>query len=885
MSKKIPFTPFSAKKGFSPSTLALAVMMAASACAQAADLEITSDNGNAYKNYSGEFDNVTMDYTANNLSSWGRIFGVGRDPTTRAPQTATVNGSWTSSVYITPDKTKTIGAATTAGSYGGTIKILGDIDAVQKIDAPNLTIGGSNVFWVQDEGSIELGSAGTTTKVWSIAAKPDALSAKNNSTITINSTNNQIVGSMDFISDGAPELMNMSTFRAKAEAYPNGGTWSFGLGYLGKEPEALKYAEEEIFAPTRPALAKTLGQGSTIKATFDGADSYWFGDEQNGKNVLALGTVVRNSGDTMGMDDTIQDALNTAVLEGFNPERGGDLDITLKNGAQWTYFGIADHLHTAQTVNADVSFLKANKTINIDTYSIPKRISSITLEEGGVINLYDVDDPSVPSSVKAKWRELGLDTQFPEVMDVKHDYVRIGDLKGNGGIFRLDLDVDNKADSDMIFIENSSTGGTFSIEPYNLENLGNVSETNTLRFASVSKAARDKVNFTDTVNIKGEYLKDYQLLIGSEDYDPESEKNADYEDRVKPISTAQGDIQTFNPHGTEVENEDGSKSIVEDVTSLIGGKNWFIYRIVESENENVTRLNANPEAGWDYARTLDRLHHRLGEIRYSDPTEKGLWARARYERLDQHQVNLDRTMVQVGADFRNTERNRVGLAFDYNWGDADFDHVKGQNDITGYNLMFYDTWLKENGAWVDLTASIGRMKTESETVLNNGQSVTADYSQRVYKLGIEAGHKFDHKTESATYFVEPQLQLQYTRLGGKSYTMSNGFAGKLSSANSLIGRAGVRLGREWANDNGQMNNAYFVADMLHEFGHGQDSYLYAGNQTVKHRIGGTGTWFDVGVSGQWRTSERTAMHFDLLKYFGGGFGNAWMANVNFRYFY
>lgn len=115
--------------------------------------------------------------------------------------------------------------------------------------------------------------------------------------------------------------------------------------------------------------------------------------------------------------------------------------------------------------------------------------------------------------------------------------------------------------------------------------------------------------------------------------------------------------------------------------------------------------------------------------------------------------------------------------------------------------------------------------------------------------------------------------------------MSNGFAGKLSSASSLIGRAGVRLGREWTNDKGLMNNAYFVADMLHEFGNGQDSYLYAGSETAKHRIGGTGTWFDVGVSGQWRTSERTAMHFDLLKYFGGGFGNAWMANVNFRYFY
>ena len=834
-----------------------------------------------HSTYNGSYGSVSIDFAGSGLPEGAPLFNV------ESGASVTVSGDWTSAVSLTETKdSKTI----TAGADNASLTILGSIDAVQVTGAQGENSGAPAAFTAKNHGQLNLGRAGTRTRIWS-GPGGGAIGVEGESSLTIDSTHNRIVGTVRFFTTLDYKLTDQSQLRGKISAYKR-GLYDLLDEFRDAVPEAIDYAEKEILAPAWKRLATSLGAGSTIRATFDGADSYWFGDEYNGNNLTLRATVTAKKADQFGIDDVIENALNTYVLRGTQPESGGNLEVTFRNGAQWSYFGVPESLEDSDTINmwfASRGFvgmpaiLLINDILRVRGYSIPKRISSITLEEGGVINLYDVDDPAVSTSVKARWREIGLDKVFPEVMAVKHDYVRIGDLKGNGGIFRLDLDVDNKADSDMIFIENSSTGGTFSIEPYNLENLGNVSETNTLRFASVSKAARDKVNFTDTVNIKGEYLKDYQLLIGSEDYDPASEKNADYEDRVKPIETVNGEYQTFKPHGTEVENEDGSKSIVEDVTSLIGGKNWFIYRIVESENENVTRLNANPEAGWDYARTLDRLHHRLGEIRYSDPTEKGLWARARYERLDQHQVNLDRTMVQVGADFRNTERNRVGLAFDYNWGDADFDHVKGQNDITGYNLMFYDTWLKENGAWVDLTASIGRMKTETETVLNNGQSVTADYSQHVYKLGIEAGHKFDHKTESATYFVEPQLQLQYTRLGGKSYTMSNGFAGKLSSASSLIGRAGVRLGREWTNDKSLMNNAYFVADMLHEFGHGQDSYLYAGNQTVKHRIGGTGTWFDAGVSGQWRTSERTAMHFDLLKYFGGGFGNAWMAGVNLRY--
>lgn len=145
MSKKIPFTPFSAKKGFSRSGVALAVMMAVAASVQAADLEITNSNG-AYKSYNGEFDNVTINMTKSDLS-WNRIFNV------KSGDTATVNGNWTSSVTVTPPANSTIGAETTAGGYGGTLVILGNIDAVQKIDAPKLTTGGSNVFWAQDGGT------------------------------------------------------------------------------------------------------------------------------------------------------------------------------------------------------------------------------------------------------------------------------------------------------------------------------------------------------------------------------------------------------------------------------------------------------------------------------------------------------------------------------------------------------------------------------------------------------------------------------------------------------------------------------------------------------------------------------------------------------------
>ena len=72
----------------------------------------------------------------------------------------------------------------------------------------------------------------------------------------------------------------------------------------------------------------------------------------------------------------------------------------------------------------------------------PKRISNITLQNGGIINLYDEDIQNTWANTRATEGGKSLLELWPALKDVKHDYVRIGKLEGNGGIFRLDLDSD-----------------------------------------------------------------------------------------------------------------------------------------------------------------------------------------------------------------------------------------------------------------------------------------------------------------------------------------------------------------------------------------------------------------------------------------------------------
>lgn len=365
-------------------------------------------------------------------------------------------------------------ALTAGNKFDGTtgvIRLLGDVElyVVHDIDA---SYGANAVYSIMDGSLVELGSENTKTVIWSIAEKPDAISAKLGAEVKFSSKRNQLVGNIDTIDED-----------------------------LGTK-------------------------GSTVTATFSGKDSYWFGDEQtfqnfskitvsvNGRDVPIeiknkddLNKLFKGVYDSLWLEDVsdvdketystfIKQMVKTLGLQNATVEE--KIGLTLENGAQWTYFGVRDEL-----VKSKPEF---DVTVTIE--STPKRIGAITLN-GGIINLYDED-------IQRTWQEIGLTDVWSDVKN-NHDYVRIGDLKGNGGIFRLDLDAEIKQNSDMVFIESSSDGGQHFIEPYNMELLESVSPTNTLTFA-LQEPPPDNgnfISFAEKQNIYGQSLFDYELEIDS----------------------------------------------------------------------------------------------------------------------------------------------------------------------------------------------------------------------------------------------------------------------------------------------------------------------------------------------------------------------------------
>ena len=138
----------------------------------------------------------------------------------------------------------------------------------------------------------------------------------------------------------------------------------------------------------------------TISGTFSGQNSFWFGDDQSWMNSKISSTAVINAAVTaLGQNRNIAENIDiSSLLSNYiTPQITDDFILVFENGAQWTYFGITDEYNRSYPVDINTSismgFISANidgtVTADINVSTIPKRISQITLRDGGIINLYD----------------------------------------------------------------------------------------------------------------------------------------------------------------------------------------------------------------------------------------------------------------------------------------------------------------------------------------------------------------------------------------------------------------------------------------------------------------------------------------------------------------
>ena len=265
------------------------------------------------------------------------------------------------------------------------------------------------------------------------------------------------------------------------------------------------------------------------------------------------------------------------------------------------------------------------------------------------------------------------------------------------------------------------------------------------------------------------------------------------------------------------------------------------------------------------------MNKRLGELRDSKG-EHGIWARMLSGEGTYESIKNQYNTYQLGYDEKlSTNPNwTLGAALSYTEGESSFNGGSGENKHTGFAV--YGSYLNDDGSFIDLIAKYARLDHDFDV---NGGAGSGDYDTNGYSVSAEYGKRF---TQDNGMWIEPQVELTYGKIGSANYTTDNGVSVRQDGMDSLVGRVGFALGKDF-----KQGNAYVRASYLYDFD-GETDMTFSKNGVTRgfeQDLGGG--WWEVGVGTNINLSDATHLYMDVEKTYGGDVATPWQWNVGVRY--
>ena len=429
--------------------------------------------------------------------------------------------------------------------------------------------------------------------------------------------------------------------------------------------------------------------------------------------------------------------------------------------------------------------------------------------------------------------------------------------------------------SDVTFLVGSyDNGGAFNVEY----------EVGTDEYGGAETAHENDVYNGDSLNSGKPGSDMVDGFFGSDGEPVSSDNNTE-----SGISTM--DLQAANNimlMSEEAATLDETAAAANDAADYNATNHKIIARLGEEISDTGKTILNMSRANYSNAIYMDRLNKRLGEARYINSEEdEGMWVRIRHDRIGKDDAyRSQNTMYELGYDQKqecNNGERRVGMAIDYMHGDTGYDQIAGKGEIDRYGLWLYDTWMGDKGHYADYVAKWGHLSNDFEVYTMNDKTkqVTGDYSNNVFSVSAEYGRKKDIGND---WYFEPQVQAQLARVTGADYTTNQGTKVSVDGINSLIGRAGFRLGKDFGEE--KQSTVYIKADVLHEFLGDQDVRVLdksSDNKWAGISYENEGTWYDVGFGFATQMSKNSYAFMDFEKSFGNDNDETYQINVGMQW--
>lgn len=517
--------------------------------------------------------------------------------------------------------------------------------------------------------------------------------------------------------------------------------------------------------------------------------------------------------------------------------------------------------------------------------------SFVDAETGEELDVESAGKVALTLSNNATWYARGqsfIDTlKFGEnggLVDLsknENSSVSINNLTGSGE-FTMRLDND-PTKSDMLYIQNLDADAKYQVNVVLNNTTRSVYELEDVRIATTNGHYQSwGDNFTAVLADQG--VNDVTFKVTKEAFSTEDEDNT--------AINGKGDgSDTYKPGEDAVNEIYGVKE---------GATNWVIASTEGTGSDKPSgpstslsdagnALLATARGTYWTSVEIDRLTNRMGDARYANNGEDGLWIRLRQSRLGtdtgEGDFKSDNTVYQVGYDHafqRDGGRQLVGIAFDYMDTDLDYKGISGEGNTDRYGITAYTTWLADNGFYVDVVGKWGRLDNDFDIINGSGGRVKADYDNNMWAISAEVGRKLSNPKTGM--FIEPNAQLQYTMVTDAQYSTNQGTRVDQDRIDSVIGRMGVRIGRAFGEE--QNHNIYAKADMFREFMGEQKIHIKDVTTRVKGdtiTVQNKGFWFDVGGGFQSQLGRDAYAYADVEYRFGNDLDKSWIVNAGMRY--
>lgn len=279
----------------------------------------------------------------------------------------------------------------------------------------------------------------------------------------------------------------------------------------------------------------------------------------------------------------------------------------------------------------------------------------------------------------------------------------------------------------------------------------------------------------------------------------------------------------------------------------------------------------------------ETLYQRMGEVRDRADLEGG-WVRllGGKNSLDKGNYYFKHKYygIQLGFDhvFNKEDGGSwiLGGGLTYTHGKTDLRNSGNGKNWLG-TLSLYGVKKFNNEAYLDFIFKASRIHHDYTAISDRMRYISkGKYHTYAYQIGAEAGKKFMLNDE---WYVDPQLQINYGHIKGSKYRTNTDINVRTSGLNSLIGRAGISIGREF-----KEGSAFVKVDALREFS-AKYKATYSLDSGAKNRseINLKDTWGEVTVGGTYNFSKDVFGFAQVKRSFASDIKQEYRADIGLRY--